>query len=359
MTTSTIRSKLGRIACTLSLAVTAAAAALSLQAASAQATPRPAAAGRTAAGGLPQAGTCIQPPGREWASFAYDPRLRESVLFGGQTASAVLGDTWTRHGSSWTQQHPASSPSARTGAALVYDQATGQLLLFGGSSRPFFGGGFFGDTWVWTGATWTQLHPATSPPARHNADMVFDAASHEVILFGGYDGSYLGDTWAWNGTTWRQLHPATAPSPRDSESLVYDAATQTAIMYGGFSLSTGRLSDTWSWNGTTWTQLSPAASPGVVTTAWQAAYDAATGQVVLFGGDPGFGSPLDQIWSWNGTTWTQLSPALAPPGRAYGSLTYDPHDQRILLFGGSTNADETSYPASTWEWDGTSWQRAG
>ncbi len=211
------------------------------------------------------------------------------VLFGGDTGQGansgnVLGTTWTWNGR-WTERHPASTPSARTGAAVVYDPATRQLLLFGGSSRPATEGGFLGDTWIWTGKTWTRLHPAASPSARHNADMIYDAATKKVILFGGYDGSYLGDTWSWNGTTWTKLQPAHSPSPRDTESLVYDPATKTAIMYGGFSGSTGRLSDTWSWNGSTWTQLQPAASPGVVSPVWQSAYDPAARQLIVYGGD--------------------------------------------------------------------------
>jgi hypothetical protein len=300
--------------------------------------------------------TVTEPPGRQWASFAYDPAHCELVLFGGNNASTVFGDTWIQKNRTWTEQSPARSPSARTGAAMVYDAATRQLLLFGGSSRPGTEGGFQDDTWIWTGTTWRRLHPATSPSARHNADMIYDAATQDVIMFGGYDGHYLNDTWAWNGTTWTQLSPATSPSPRDSESLVYDPASQTAIMFGGFSSSAGRLSDTWSWNGATWTQLAPATTPGVITIAWQAAYDPASNQLLLFGGDPGNGNPpADGTWDWNGTTWTQLSPALSPPGRVYGSLSYDSMRHRIVLFAGSSNGSETSFPAATWSWDGSTW----
>jgi hypothetical protein len=289
-----------------------------------------------------------QPQGRQWLSFAFDPATDEFVLFGGNNGNTVLGDTWTRTGSTWTQQDPATSPSPRTGAAMVYDPATSQLLLFGGSSRPTTEGGYDGDTWIWTGSTWTELNPATSPSPRHNADMIYDAASQEVILFGGYGGSYLGDTWAWNGTDWTLLSPATSPSARDSESLVYDQATQTALMFGGFSSTTGRLSDTWEWNGTTWTELFPATSPGTVTTAWQAAYDAASQQVLLFGGDPGDDAPPSQeTWTWTGTTWAQLSPASSPSGRVYGSMSYNTVSQRIVLSGGATNRYETRYPRAT------------
>jgi hypothetical protein len=297
------------------------------------------------------------PAGRVWTSWADDPATGQVVLFGGDQAyrssgpDDVIGSTWTWDGTAWTRQTPMAAPSPRTGAAMVYDTATGQLLLFGGSSHPFSGGGYLGDTWTWDGTTWTQLHPATSPPARHNADMIYDAASNEVILFGGYDGHYLNDTWAWDGTTWTQLHPATSPSPRDTHSLVYDPASRTAILFGGFNQQ--RLSDTWSWDGTTWTQLSPATSPGATSTAWQAAYDDASQQLVLYGGDMSTRVFSNATWTWTGTTWAELQPAANAGRRAYGSLTYDPALQRLVMFGGSNRTRDLTALS---EWNGTTWQ---
>ena len=65
-------------------------------------------------------------------------------------------------------------------------------------------------------SNWMQVSPATSPVARYQGSMTYDAATGTVILFGGYSstGSYLGDTWSWNGTTWTQLSPATSPPAR-------------------------------------------------------------------------------------------------------------------------------------------------
>lgn len=65
----------------------------------------------------------VHPAGREWASFAYDPALHEVVLFGGDNGKTVLGDTWVHVRRGWVRQHPAQSPSPRTGAAMVYDAA--------------------------------------------------------------------------------------------------------------------------------------------------------------------------------------------------------------------------------------------
>ena len=91
--------------------------------------------------------------------------------------------------------------------------------------------------------------------------------------------------------------------------------------------------------------------------AWQAAYDPASHQVVLFGGDGGGGKPfLSGTWTWTGSNWSPLSPAASPPGRAYGTLTYDSADQRVVLFAGSEQA-LTVFPSTIWSWNGSTWAR--
>ncbi len=65
--------------------------------------------------------------------MASTPATAQMVLFGGFTGSInYLGDTWTYDGTTWSQQSPATSPSARGGASMAYDPATGQMVLFGG-----------------------------------------------------------------------------------------------------------------------------------------------------------------------------------------------------------------------------------
>src|SRR5262249_46394822 len=117
----------------------------------------------TSAAGIARASSRAFPApfGRVWESWAYDPAQHNIVLFGGATARGGGNDgigpgrPWTWNGR-WTERHPARSPRTRTGAAIVYDAATRQLLLFGGSVRSGTGGGFFGDTWVWNGRTWNR-----------------------------------------------------------------------------------------------------------------------------------------------------------------------------------------------------------
>jgi hypothetical protein len=189
--------------------------------------------------------------------------------------------------------------------------------------------------------------------------MAYDAATGTVVLFGGNSlgagpEHLFADTWTWDGTTWTEQAPAASPPARDWASMAYDAASGTVVLFGGDgTLSVDPLGDTWTWNGTTWTKQIPAASPPA---RWSPsmAYDAATSTVVLFGGG-GTGSGLGRLgdtWTWNGTTWSKQAPAVRPPARAFAAMAYDAATSTMVLFGGETRS---SLLGDTWTWDGTTW----
>jgi hypothetical protein len=91
--------------------------------------------------------SATSPPALSHESMAYDPATGTVVLFGGASPSGeiVLGDTWTWNGTTWTQQEPVASPPARSEAAMASDPATGTVVLFGGQSNS----GSLDDTWTW------------------------------------------------------------------------------------------------------------------------------------------------------------------------------------------------------------------
>src|ERR1700682_1762507 len=87
------------------------------------------------------------------------------------------------------------------------------------------------------------------------------------------------------------------------------------------------------------------------------AYDPHLAKLLLFSGVPGDGSaPFQDMWSWDGATWSPLHPATLPPGRGFGAMAYDEAHQGLLLYGGgdSHNCGD-SYRTDTWFWDGTTW----
>jgi hypothetical protein len=82
------------------------------------------------------------------------------------------------------------------------------------------------------------------------------------------------------------------------------------------------------------------------------AYDAATGTVVLFGGEhesPSGGGWFPRgTWTWDGTTWTQQHPATHPSSRLDGSMAYEAATGSVVLFGGS--GYRTGNLHDTWTW---------
>ncbi len=51
-------------------------------------------------------------------------------------------------------------------------------------------------------SVWTELAPATSPPARSTHGMAYDGESDRIVLFGGWvgglDTASMDDTWAYD-----------------------------------------------------------------------------------------------------------------------------------------------------------------
>ncbi len=339
------------------------------------------------------------PAARSYASMAYDPAIGKVVLFGGLAADGVtaLGDTWAFNGTSWSQLSPAYVPQARSDASLTYDNALGELVLFGGILTS---GTVQQDTWLFTGTTWAKLVLSNKPAARSDAAMAYDAATGQVVLFGGLDtySTALGDTWAFNGTTWSQLSPATSPSARSFAAMAYDPATKQVVLLGGLDTNSTTLGDEWTFASGTWSARTGVALPSARSdtvmlddsatgqlvlfggldsnvntladtwtssgTAWvpltpqarsDAAmdYDAASGQLVVFGGLDVNSNTLGDTWSMTGTTWGEDTSTSAPSARAFAAMAYDPTSASLVLFGGTDNnfntlGDEWTFASGTW-----------
>jgi uncharacterized protein (TIGR03437 family) len=259
----------------------------------------------------------------------------------------------------WTRQIPQNFPLRRAGHAMAYDSAHGQAVLFGGSSPVLLN-----DTWVWDGSNWEQKSPQTSPPVRYFHAMAYDAAHGQVVLFGGtgptpagvdFGTEALNDTWVWDGSNWTQESPQTSPSVRYSPAMAYDAAHGQVVLFGGAALNPDgtmkELNDTWVWDGSNWTEKSPQTSPPV-RDAHAMAFDSAHGQVVLFGGEGASFALLNDTWVWDGANWIQKSPQISPSARSGHAMAYDSAHGQVLLFGGVDDGQDIN---DTWVWDGSNW----
>jgi hypothetical protein len=299
-----------------------------------------------------QQSPATNPPLRNYASMAYDQATGQMVLFGGNNfdlPDLAPDDTWTYDGTTWTQQSPPTSPPALYEASMTYDATIGQIVLFGGFSDDR--DTTAGETWTYDGTTWTQQFPVTSPPARSGASMAYNSSTSQVVLFGGYNSEGLGDgngllndTWTYDGTTWTQQLPVASPTTRYGASMAYDASTDQMVLFGGDHDNKTYLNDTWTYDGTTWTQQSPSTSPGAQQDAAMG-YDPITSQVVLMADDSG---PYGDTWTYDSTGWTLDSPTNSPPDGFGGvdgsSMDYDSATNQMILFGGETWDATWVYP---------------
>ncbi len=164
--------------------------------------------------------------------------------------------------------------------------------------------------------------------------------------------SLIPNGWQEVGSPSGCVTTCSGPAPRYDESMAYDAASGQIVMYGGAGAYDGynMLSDTWTWDGTQWNSedvASPSARYGAAM-----AYDAKTNQVVMFGGSAEDNSLFNETWVWNGSSWQQMSPSASPPARWNATMAYDPATQQLVLFSGWNGGSSLE---DTWTWDGSNW----
>ncbi len=270
------------------------------------------------------------------------------ILFGGAgIGGALIGDSWTiDNTNAWVR---VDKPPGRSFLGMVTDLARDRIVLFGGYAQ---GGGRNNDTWEWSNEGWQRLDPATTtpPPPMGSFGMAYDETHRATVVFGGNISDtapmFNGNTYTWSGTTWTKLAPAQTPSPRQRPAMTFDPATRQVLLLGGEVGNSVLLADTWLWNGTTWSQGSNGPAVG-----WPAlGADPIRKQVVAFGGLDDQEQATATTSIWDGASWHTATVANAPPARFGATLTWNPARERLVLTGG------LGLPyLDAWEWDGASW----
>lgn len=202
------------------------------------------------------------------------------------------------------------------------------------------------------------------PAARRGHAMVADGLGG-LVVFGGRSieaGSrtYLADTWRYDTAsgTWSRIEAPDAPSLRSEHTLTATGSPGTVLLFGGYTGDRFTYGDIWEFDGTAWTRIRPATAPPARAGA-VAAHDPGSDVVVLFGGAerPTVAElPTDETWVLDGRTWVLRSPRPAPRPRSEGhptlfelALVHDTgSDRSILIIGG----DETwAYDADADVWE--------
>jgi hypothetical protein len=136
--------------------------------------------------------------------------------------------------------------------------------------------------------------------------------------------------------------------------MAYDAARGQVVLFGGDTRATGALGDTWILDGSGWRQV-PGEGPPPRSTH-QMVYDSRRQRLVVFGGASG-SEVLGDTWEFDGARWHQMATD-GPSARTLHGLAYDSARGVTVLFGGvSRLAPDAASHGDTWEWDGTVWRR--
>jgi hypothetical protein len=317
--------------------------------------------------------------------MAYDRIRQQIVLFGGKDLSNVANNdtyVWNWDTSSWVQKAPSASPCARYSTRMAWDGS--KIVLFGGvpgngcppDQNPLR------DTWLWDGTTWTQCVtqtciPPNSPLARSSQGMSPDEATNQVVMFGGNPAggggglpeetdavpNALGDTWLWTGGTtqsWTRCQPCSpSPSGRGSPGMAHHVERSSVTLFGGVS-GTQIQADTWFWKNGKWTKCNDAQcnSAGLSRSSHRVDYDTVNSQVILFGGKSTACLNPDNLcndtWGLDGGDWSKCGPptgCLTPPTppRCCGGVAFDRSRNLLLMFGGQKAGHIELGDAWMWE----------
>ncbi|MEK9156215.1 MAG: fibronectin type III domain-containing protein [Patescibacteria group bacterium] len=302
-----------------------------------------------------------------WADSTYESvyslAANDTTLYAGLGNSADDGEVWSWNGSSWSQIGGDSLNSGWTDADNI--TGVGSLLLSG--STLYIGTGWStgtADVWSWNGSSWSQIGGDTlkSSWASSTYEGVYNLVTDGTYLYAGLGNSggdaevwrynIATDTWGGaliggDGTGWAAA----------TYEAVCDLAVSGSTLYASLCFSANDA-EVWSWNGTTWTQI----GGDSVNSSWGAGYEYAR-SLLVWGSNlyVGLGNSFTdaRIWRWNGTTWTQIGGTGAYAGpddlSSIDQVTALAINQGLLYAGlGNSGGD-----AEVWSWNGTTWTKVG
>lgn len=270
---------------------------------------------------------------------------------------------------------------------MAYDRDRKKMVIFGGNkldigqTPPRFdvAPGF---TWESTNGNAFSVLASSGPTRRGGPAMGYDEKRKVTVLFGGRlckeDAPFLcfsgapeevdfNDTWEWNGSTWTQVPTAgVLPVARMNAHLVWDPIREKLVLYSGFDAGNLDRNDMWEFDGTTWTQRNQNGDPtyGLPLGRRQAgfAFDRARGVFVLHGGSY-IGNTLQKLgdtWELAGNQWTFKR--AEPNGARYGlyqyphnTMGYDEQHEAMMMFTVPVNPLQND-TGIMFQWNGTDWQ---
>ena len=278
----------------------------------------------------------------------------QTLMFGGWAfpQPVVYQDTNLWDGTAWTLALPSFQPTERCEHLIAYDSLRQRVMLYGGQDFNF---NQLQELLEWDGqnGTWTDVTPAIMPPWRQRGAMTFDSARGVLVLFGGETspGVATNDIWEFDGTAWTQVFPSNPPTPRSGHDMAFSVALGKTVVCGGFdTVNQVTTDETWTWDGSTWQQLSTANTPSP-RVDHRMTFHFPSAAVLMHGGRSSGPDALGETWEFDGRDWYRVFTATPAPALLEHAVAYDTLRQRTVAFGGRDSSFGTA-TADTWEYGG-------
>ena len=253
------------------------------------------------------------------AGVVFDVKDGYYVFCSVDEASDYPTHTWILHHGVWSEDRTPTQPPVTPQAAMTFDAADGYVILEVAVDESNISTTILVPyTWSFSDGIWTNrtLESSTTPPARYDAGLAFDAKDGYVVLFGGY--AYcppvtggvcsFNDTWSYLNGVWTNISGGSSPRARSGFGMVYDPQGDDILLFGGFTSGGAEYDDWWVFSSGVWTQKTnlSATHPSPRGTAHLT--DVPSVGVLLFGGSSG--RYLNDTWSYSNGTWINLSGTL-------------------------------------------------
>jgi hypothetical protein len=268
--------------------------------------------------------------------------------------------TWSFLHGVWTQVHPAHAPPDGFGAYLTYDSTDGYVLLVGMHYTT--------QTWKFAGGDWTNISSsAQMEPTIWGAGGIADDPSDGYVVLFGTDNVHYGinQTWTFARGDWTNRTGAGVQGIGKYGMMAWDPSLREVVFLQEtapilVSNTTGVFCHaTWYYRSGVWA-LSGLPSPCVLPGSAMAFY--ADGSEMVMQGPWATGSLANDTSLLTSSGW-QPHPFLSSeatqwPNRMPDSMTYDPADHEIVLYGGliyPQAGHDLLFSQNTWTYANGTW----
>lgn len=285
-----------------------------------------------------------KPNPRYFHSMVYSENPEQVFIFGGvDEDNQVLDETWVYSNETWKKIDTSVSPPPLYGASLTFDPNRNKVVLFGGYNE----GGLHNETWEFDGDNWYLINTKNSPAPRMNSAMSYSPFIDKIVLYSGSkSGEPVADTWLYDGQDWVQasLLEVLPNNPLPSMSSTFVSSQEQQ----GLLLISQLKEDIYVYDGD-WRKSSMTLPLTPIPRFFQMSSNSDT---LYYFYASGAQDTID-VWKYESSEWINVNTDVKPVSRKHHTIVYDSQREVYVMFGGVD--PDGKVLNELWEFDGVTW----